>query len=348
MVKAVGVAGLVVLLPVLLVAVILGGGGASQAAAIGPAGLSSALRAGSVPAAYVQLVEDAGAMCPAAPAPIIAAQIDQESAWNPSAVSAAGAEGISQFLPSTWPSWAQPPTASPFDPAAAIPAQGRYDCAIAAQLAPLQQLGKLGNSSLTELMLAGYNAGPNAVIAAGGIPNNPQTQAYFPAILAKAATYAAPAAASGAFGASMVAFAQSQIGVPYAWDGGSYTGPTIGVCAPDGAENDCHIVGFDCSGLVMAAAFYASGGHLRLPHSAAEQVTYGTRVPANRAAVSSSMQPGDVIAFTDPGEIEAHHIGIYIGGEQMIDAPESGELVRVDALNTSYYQGQTWAVARLG
>ena len=44
----------------------------------------------------------------------------------------------------------------------------------------------------------------------------------------------------------------------------------------------------------------------------------------------------------------AHHIGIYLGGDQMIDAPESGELVRVDSLTSGYYQSQQWRVVRYG
>jgi cell wall-associated NlpC family hydrolase len=336
----------VVLLPMLLIVVILGGAPSSQAATIGLPGLGTELRPGSVPAAYVALVKAAGSLCPAAPAPIIAAQIDTESGWNPNAVSPSGAEGISQFLPSTWPSWSEPGQ-SPFDPAAAIPAQGRYDCAIAGQLNDPLQHGQLGAASLTELMLAGYNAGPAAVLAAHGIPAIPETQNYVSAIIAKAASYAASPPVTGGIGPAMVHFALTQIGVPYAWDGGSYTGPTLGVCAPGPAANDCNIVGWDCSGLVMAAAFYASSGQMKLAHSADLQAQSGTRVTLTPGDPISQLHVGDLIAFTNPGETAAHHIGLYAGGGQLVDAPESGGTVRLDTLNSAYYQSQIWTVVRL-
>ena len=164
-------------------------------------------------------------------------------------------------------------------------------------------------------------------------------------IIAGAAKYADTTGqvAGNSLGGKIVAAAESQIGVPYAWIGGSYTGPTLGVCGPDGAQNDCHTVGFDCSGLVMYAAYQASGGRLRLVHYGQTEVEAGT--PVARTA----MQPGDLIAFTDPGLpiTESHHIGIYVGNNQMVDAPESGALVRIDDLTTPYYQAQQWQVARL-
>ena len=77
------VAGLIVLLPCALVAVL--GGASSPAAAEGGFGLG--LRPGTVPAEYVDLVLQAGSICAAAPPSIFAAQLEQESDWNPTAVS---------------------------------------------------------------------------------------------------------------------------------------------------------------------------------------------------------------------------------------------------------------------
>jgi len=332
-------AGAALLFPVLLV-VVVAGGSPPAGAAVG--GFGQGLRAGSVPARYVALVLRAGSVCAAAPASVIAAQIEQESGWDPGAVSAAGAQGIAQFLPGTWAGWALPGQ-SPFDPAAAIAAQGRYDCALAAQMAGWQRQGRLpAGLPVTALMLAGYNAGPFAVLAAGGAPDNGQTPGYVAAITARAGFFAdsTGAVAGGSFAAREIAAAESQLGVPYAWDGGSDTGPTPGVCGPDGAGNDCHIVGFDCSGLVLYAVYQASGGAIALPHFADTQTRGGTPVDPR------SMLPGDLISFTNPGESVAHHIGIYLGGGQMIDAPESGELVRVDSLSDSYWQTQQWRVVR--
>ncbi|HEY5178863.1 MAG TPA: lytic transglycosylase domain-containing protein, partial [Dermatophilaceae bacterium] len=181
------VASLVVVVPVVVVAVFGAGAAPTGQASVG--GVGQGLRAGAVPAAYAALVLQAGSMCPAAPPSVIAAQIEQESGWDPHSVSPAGAQGISQFMPGTWPGWSLPGQ-SPFDPAAAIPAQGRYDCAIAAELEPGQRAGRYGGTGLTSLMLAGYNAGPGAVTAAGGIPNNGETPAYVARITAGAAHYA--------------------------------------------------------------------------------------------------------------------------------------------------------------
>ena len=232
-------------------------------------------------------------------------------------------------MPGTWPGWTLPGQ-SPFDPAAAIPAQGRYDCAIAAELEPGQKAGRYGGTGLTSLMLAGYNAGPGAVTAAGGIPNNGETPAYVARITAGAAHYAETTgvAAAGPFGAKVIAAAQSQLGRPYVWGGGDDTGPTAG--------------GFDCSGLVLFAVYQASGGAIKLPHDADAQTRGGTAV--DRAA----MAPGDLISFTSAGASIAHHVGIYLGNEAMLDAPETGDVVHVTSLAGGYWQAEQWRVARYG
>ena len=54
---------------------------------------------------------------------IALAQVQAESAWNPNAVSPAGAQGLFQFMPGTWATWG---SGSPFNPDDAAPAYGRY------------------------------------------------------------------------------------------------------------------------------------------------------------------------------------------------------------------------------
>jgi peptidoglycan DL-endopeptidase CwlO len=82
--------------------------------------------------------------------------------------------------------------------------------------------------------------------------------------------------------------------------------------------------GFDCSGLV--AYVYAQFG-ISLPHSAAAQGRIGTAI-ARAAAL-----PGDVVVM-DGGS----HVGIYLGGNMMLDAPEPGRVVTERAIyDNNYY-----------
>jgi cell wall-associated NlpC family hydrolase len=107
-------------------------------------------------------------------------------------------------------------------------------------------------------------------------------------------TYHGPA--SGSAGAA-VRYAYAQLGKPYAWGG---SGPNS----------------FDCSGLTMMA-WHAAG--VSLPHNAAMQ-------QGDIPAVSlSALQPGDLIFFGSP----AFHVGIYVGGGNMIQAPHTGADVEV-------------------
>jgi cell wall-associated NlpC family hydrolase len=148
--------------------------------------------------------------------------------------------------------------------------------------------------------------------------------------------------AAGSFAAREIAAARKYLGTPYAWDGGDYLGPTRGQCAAGAAANDCRKVGFDCSGLVMYAVYVASHGAIRLSHSADEQTRRGSSVPI------AQLRPGDVISFADPGASIAHHVGIYLGHDQLLNAPESNASVRVDSLATPYYRSQTWRAVRYG
>ena len=43
-------------------------------------------------------------------------------------------------------------------------------------------------------------------------------------------------------------------------------------------------------------------------------------------------QPGDLIFFTSPGESDSHHVGIYLGGGQMVNAARPGTVIRQDAV----------------
>ncbi|TDP91985.1 NlpC/P60 family protein [Labedaea rhizosphaerae] len=110
------------------------------------------------------------------------------------------------------------------------------------------------------------------------------------------------------------------LGTPYAWGGGNAYGPTLGIRDGGIADmyGDYNKVGFDCSGL-MIYSFAAAGVYL--PHYSGYQAYAGRRVPL------SQMRPGDMLFWASGGVI--HHVALYIGNGQMIEAPYSGSHVRI-------------------
>jgi len=110
---------------------------------------------------------------------------------------------------------------------------------------------------------------------------------------------APPSSYSGAVGVAM-----AQLGKPYVW----------AAAGPDA---------FDCSGLVVYS-FAAVGKSL--PHST--YALYSMGVPVSRDA----LQPGDLVFFDGLG-----HVGIYIGGDQFVHAPHTGDVVKVSSLNEGWY-----------
>lgn len=100
-------------------------------------------------------------------------------------------------------------------------------------------------------------------------------------------------------GERAVGIARRYLGAPYAYGGAS----------PGG---------FDCSGLVMYV--YSKVG-VSLPHHAASQ--YGLGRPVRYSA----LRPGDLVFFSGLG-----HVGMFVGKGRFIDAPQSGDVVRVRPL----------------
>jgi len=122
-------------------------------------------------------------------------------------------------------------------------------------------------------------------------------------VAVQSATVVAPTAAAQA----AVDTALAQLGKPYVWGG---AGPN----------------GFDCSGLTQFA--YGAAG-IALPHSSRMQAGVGTLV------APGGMQPGDLVFFYSP----ISHVGIYIGGGKMIDAPYPGTSVRITSISQLPYVG---------
>ena len=95
--------------------------------------------------------------------------------------------------------------------------------------------------------------------------------------------------------------AMAQLGKPYQWGGSG----------PDS---------FDCSGLTMYAWRY---GGVSLSHSAAAQYNETAHISL------ADIQPGDLLFYGSP----ISHVGIYVGGGQMINAPHTGDVVRYASIN---------------
>ncbi|MFD9896196.1 NlpC/P60 family protein [Amycolatopsis sp. NPDC059027] len=131
-----------------------------------------------------------------------------------------------------------------------------------------------------------------------------------------------PSAPAGATVEAVIARAMSKLGLPYAWGGGNASGPTYGI--RDGgvadAYGDYNKIGFDCSGLMI----YAFAGVRSLVHYSGYQYTSGRQVPI------SQMRRGDMLFWGYPGNV--HHVALYLGGGQMIEAQESGTVVHVTSV----------------
>ena len=122
--------------------------------------------------------------------------------------------------------------------------------------------------------------------------------------------------------------------MPYAYAGGNSDGATFGVCLPGDAHNDCHILGFDCSGLALYA--WAAQG-IYMPHFAEAQYDAGSEHPS-----VDQLMPGDLVFFTNNGaQSGIHHVAIYIGNDQVVQAPQSGDVVKVSDLWSDGYFGAT-------
>ncbi|KRV51188.1 peptidase P60 [Wenjunlia vitaminophila] len=285
-------------------------------------GRSVALAKGTVPAAYSGLVQKWGRLCDAISPPLLAAQLYQESGFNPRAQSPAEAQGIAQFIPSTWATHGVDGDGDGdrdvWDPADAIPSAASYDCALA------KYVSKVPGDPVDN-MLAAYNAGPYRVIASQGVPNIAETKNYVKIIRSLEQSFAAPVrpVSFSKQAAGAIYYAESKLGTPYRW-GGDGT-------PEDGGE-------FDCSGLTKAA--YASVG-IELPRVANDQWYAG---PHPRR---DELQPGDLVFFAhnlrDPRSI--YHVGIYVGGGYMIDAPYTGAVIRFDKIDSPDYIGATRVTA---
>ena len=158
-----------------------------------------------------------------------------------------------------------------------------------------------------------------------GIKNDIQRLQEQQAAAARAAAQAAVQAAAGgaSYGgggsvpdpggsgnSAVVAIAQRYLGVPYVYGGASPSG-------------------FDCSGLAMYC--YAQVG-VGLSHGATDQQHASTPVPI------SALQPGDLVFFGNASY--SYHVGIYVGGGSMINAPHTGAVVSYGSIGGAWIGGR--------
>jgi cell wall-associated NlpC family hydrolase len=114
---------------------------------------------------------------------------------------------------------------------------------------------------------------------------------------------------AGPIGVRAVQIAERYLGMPYVWGGADPA------------------TGFDCSGLVMYV--YRQLG-IDLLHFSGAQYHEGAPVPFEGLA------PGDLVFF-EPGSLGPGHVGLYIGGGRFIQAPHSGDVVKISSLSEFGY-----------
>jgi cell wall-associated NlpC family hydrolase len=149
------------------------------------------------------------------------------------------------------------------------------------------------------------------------IPALPKPATPAPATVARGRS-APPLSAAQA--GSLVNFALQFVGTPYVWGG-----------ARPGA--------FDCSGYTMYV--YGQFG-LSLPHSAAGQYSqrYGSFISRD------NLQPGDLVFFANTYKRGISHVGVYVGGGQVVQALAPGVPLAAVSMNSAYWNSKYYGALR--
>jgi cell wall-associated NlpC family hydrolase len=135
-------------------------------------------------------------------------------------------------------------------------------------------------------------------------------------------------AGSGSASAAQTAIdaAMDYLGTSYAWGGGGTRGPGPGLDPDEG------VIGFDCSGLTQYA--YARAG-ISIPRNSRSQYSALPKVS------SDDLRAGDLVFWgsdsSDPDSIE--HVAIYLGNNKVVQAPQSGDVVKVSNMWWGGYVG---------
>ncbi|WP_406475685.1 NlpC/P60 family protein [Streptomyces sp. NBC_01615] len=301
---------------------------------------------GGVPSEYAPIILQAAADCDQGlSAAVLAAQLKQESNFNPEAGSDVGARGIAQFMPATWTTWGTDGNhdgkKDVWDPEDAIPAQGKFMCSLLKKGKAHPQY----SGSPIELALAGYNAGWGRVDEFRGVPPKSfaqgQTYNYVQNIMAMSADFAAPASSEDGqlpAGYELPDSTPKKVRVAVAWAlkqrGGWYH--LGGDCTDALGKNPAHWC--DCSSL-MQQAYKAAG--VIIPRVTYDQVNIGTQVDIDKP------KPGDLVfnPGSDGSDARPGHVGMYVGSGMVIEAPRTGVKTRI--VTYSSWRNSTSAITRI-
>ncbi|MFE6821751.1 M23 family metallopeptidase [Streptomyces sp. NPDC057690] len=257
---------------------------------------------GGVDASYGPWLRKSADACTVVTPSALAAQIDQLTGWSNAGATTSGPQGIAAFTAADWKTWGKDDDgngrSSPSDPADAIMALGRQDCALAQQVTDLRTDGTV-NGELVDLTLAAYAVGTDAVTKAGGVPASAQT--YLGEVKALFATYEAfdrEDASGGVLADAILAPPVTTLTItsPY----GSRQHPLTGVTklhtgvdfgAPQGAQVSAARAGT----VVFAAMTSAYGNRIVVDHGTIEgkrlQTTY-SHLFAIDVTVGQTVQTG--------------------------------------------------------
>jgi cell wall-associated NlpC family hydrolase len=179
--------------------------------------------------------------------------------------------------------------------------------ALAGKEAQIAQLQKAEAARQAQLAAAAKEAARKAALAEAAKKKAQAASASGKSATSGGSSSVKVSVPGSANSSDVVSIAMEYLGCPYVWAGSSPSG-------------------FDCSGFVMYV--YAKVG-VSLPHSSRMQYGVG------KAVSRGSLQPGDLVFFGNP----IHHVGIYVGNGNMINAAGVGKGVRIDNVDRSNYYG---------
>ena len=147
-------------------------------------------------------------------------------------------------------------------------------------------------------------------------------------------------AGATAQGAIAIRAAERWLGTPYVWGGGGPTGPTMGLTGTGAQDQPPNLEGkpgFDCSGLVQYA--YAQAG-IMLPRTTFAQAPFVESLGGWTTSIAQ-LVPGELVFFagSDGSISNPGHVGIYLGNDQMIQAPQTGQDVDIVDISQSFAGG---------